>query len=190
MFASDGFIKVTGYSRTDIIPRNCRFLQGRYTDTSASRRLKEAINANQESVELLLNYRKNGEPFWNLLYVAPLFNAEGKVAFFLGGQINCSTTIHSRTDILRVLSISDDPDADNAFDLTAQPTQNGTSNKRSFFRSFRMLSTTNANRPASDRDAGMEQELISKIEKLNFKNQMKMFYTAYSKVPTPIGKPP
>ena len=76
LFASDGFIKVTGYSRQDIIPRNCRFLQGKYTDQGASRRLREAIDANQESVELLLNYRKTGEPFWNLLYVGkecPIF---------------------------------------------------------------------------------------------------------------------
>ncbi len=72
MFASDGFIKVTGYSRTDIIPRNCRFLQGKYTDIAAVKRLKVSIESKQESVELLLNYRKNGEPFWNLLYVGKL----------------------------------------------------------------------------------------------------------------------
>ncbi|KAA6411942.1 MAG: regulator of g, partial [Lasallia pustulata] len=69
VYASDGFVKVTGYSRTDIIPRNCRFLQGSYTDNNAVKRLRAAIEANRESVELLLNYRKNGEPFWNLLYV-------------------------------------------------------------------------------------------------------------------------
>lgn len=69
VFASDGFIKVTGYSRADIIPRNCRFLQGKYTDIAAVKRLRVAIDNKQESVELLLNYRKNGEPFWNLLYV-------------------------------------------------------------------------------------------------------------------------
>lgn len=72
MFASDGFIKVTGYSRTDIIPRNCRFLQGKYTDIAAVKRIKVSIETKQESVELLLNYRKNGEPFWNLLYVGKL----------------------------------------------------------------------------------------------------------------------
>ncbi len=72
MFASDGFIKVTGYSRADIIPRNCRFLQGKYTDTAAVKRLRASIDTKQESVELLLNYRKNGEPFWNLLYVGKL----------------------------------------------------------------------------------------------------------------------
>ena len=70
VFASDGFVKVTGYSRTDIIPRNCRFLQGDYTDKASVRRLGSSIDTNNESVELLLNYRKDGQPFWNLLYVS------------------------------------------------------------------------------------------------------------------------
>lgn len=70
VYASDGFVKVTGYSRQEIIPRNCRFLQGNHTDQSAVRRLRLAIDSNKESVELLLNYRKTGEPFWNLLYVS------------------------------------------------------------------------------------------------------------------------
>ena len=70
--ASDGFVSVTGYSRRDIIPRNCRFLQGDHTDRAAVARLKGAIRAREESVELVLNYRKSGEPFWNLLYVGTL----------------------------------------------------------------------------------------------------------------------
>ena len=70
VYASDGFVSVTGYSRSDIIPRNCRFLQGNHTDHAAVRRLKTCIGAHKESVELLLNYRKTGEPFWNLLYVS------------------------------------------------------------------------------------------------------------------------
>ncbi|MCJ1282170.1 hypothetical protein MMC26_001493 [Xylographa opegraphella] len=183
VFASDGFIKVTGYSRQDIIPRNCRFLQGKYTDQGASRRLREAIDANQESVELLLNYRKTGEPFWNLLYVAPLFNAEGKVVFYLGGQINCSTTIHSRSDILRVLSMSDKAEEDNVTVEQSMPTAASSSGRKGgFFRSFKMgRNTRQTPTIPEDREAGMENQLINKIQKLNFKNQMKMFYTAYSK---------
>ena len=69
VFASDGFVNVTGYSRSEVVPRNCRFLQGNYTDRNATRRLKASIDAREETVELLLNYKKNGEPFWNLLYV-------------------------------------------------------------------------------------------------------------------------
>lgn len=73
VFASDGFVNVTGYSRTDVVPRNCRFLQGNYTDKTATRRLKASIENREETVELLLNYKKSGEPFWNLLYVGKYF---------------------------------------------------------------------------------------------------------------------
>lgn len=70
LYASDGFVKVTGYSRSEIIPRNCRFLQGAHTDRQAVQRLKKCVLDNKDSVELLLNYKKNGDPFWNLLYVS------------------------------------------------------------------------------------------------------------------------
>jgi PAS domain len=73
VFASDGFVKVTGYPRTEIIPRNCRFLQGRHTDRESVKRIMMAIDAREESVELLLNYKKNGESFWNLLYTSTVY---------------------------------------------------------------------------------------------------------------------
>ena len=69
-YASDGFVTVTGYSRNEIIPRNCRFLQNRRTDRSSVRRLRNAIESREESVELLLNERKDGEPFWVCLPVS------------------------------------------------------------------------------------------------------------------------
>ncbi|ETS86397.1 hypothetical protein PFICI_00225 [Pestalotiopsis fici W106-1] len=105
VYASDGFVKVTGYSRSEVIPRNCRFLQGPQTDRTAIKRLRRALREERESVELLLNYKKDGTPFWNLLYMAPLCDDNGNVVFFLGGQINCSTTIHTNVDVMRVLSV-------------------------------------------------------------------------------------
>lgn len=68
VYASDGFVKVTGYERNEIIPRNCRFLQSRQTDQESVKRIKMSLDPPIECVELLLNIRKNGEPFWNLLY--------------------------------------------------------------------------------------------------------------------------
>ena len=152
VFASDGFVSVTGYSRPEVVPRNCRFLQGNYTDRTATKRLKASIEAREESVELLLNYKKTGEPFWNLLYVgmpscacrslwpclvrltsksAPLFDAEGTLKFFIGGQINCSTTIRSNTDVLKILSLSDEPEEDKE---AAQSVRSMKPTKKSFFR--------------------------------------------------------
>lgn len=178
VYASDGFVSVTGYSRSEIIPRNCRFLQGNHTDHAAVRRLKVCIGANKESVELLLNYRKTGEPFWNLLYVTPLLDSEGRTAFFLGGQINCSTTIHNCSDILRLLSIGEDSNVvDDPYLAAATTPKPGSSGLSALFKTFRSKN----NDKYSDIPAGMEQNLINKIERLDFKEQMEMFYTAYSK---------
>lgn len=180
-FASDGFVAVTGYPRTDIIPRNCRFLQGAYTDRSAVHRIRVATEEDKESVELLLNYRKNGEPFWNLLYICPLFRSDGKVAFFLGGQINCSTTIHNRSDVLRVLSLSDEVEEENpSLQSTAQTAVVNAKKSGGLFSSFR--NKDKAKIAAMDKEAGMEQNLIKQIERMDFKNQVQMFHSAYSKV--------
>ena len=198
LYASDGFVSVTGYSRKDIIPRNCRFLQGEQTDSFATRRLREAIHNCEETVELLLNYRKNGDPFWNLLYVSPLFNEQGEVSFFLGGQINCSTTIHSCTDVLRVLSVNDD-ELDRQDELAAmqnrpasvrsrESVRDTTKTPSSFFKSFRKyMPRENSPRKIGLRDeAGMESELINRVAKMSFKTQVEAFYTAYSKVCSPV----
>ena len=101
------------------------------------------------------------------------------MAFFLGGQINCSTTIHNRSDILRALSLSDEA-VDENIEFSSGASINQNEKKRGFFRSLRMRSSSN--KANEDREAGMEAELMQKIEKVDFKQQMKMFYTAYSKV--------
>lgn len=157
-------------------------------------RLRQAIENGEETVELLLNYRKNGDPFWNLLYVSPLFDQHGNVAFFLGGQINCSTTIHSCTDILRILSLNDEGAVDrrdlDPFTHTSRPPSERTTSsyrpvneksRSSFFKSFR-----SSRKPGPDinirPEAGMEGELINKLGKLSLRTQVEAFYTAYSKV--------
>ncbi|KAL8859382.1 MAG: hypothetical protein Q9178_004060 [Gyalolechia marmorata] len=181
VYASDGFVTVTGYDRTEVVPRNCRFLQGNYTDRSATQRLRASIDAKEETVELLLNYRKNGEPFWNLLYVAPLFDANGKLAFYIGGQINCSTTIRSNTDVLRILSMSDDPEDDKE---AAMSLKDSRPPRRKFFGFGKKESAPKlpvSSKNIEVREGGMEQGLLKQIEKMNFRNQMEAFYTAYSK---------
>ena len=189
LFASDGFVAVTGYSRRDIIPRNCRFLQGELTDSRSTKRLRASIDCCEETVELLLNYRKNGDPFWNLLYVSPLLNERGEVVFFLGGQINCSTTIHSFTDILKVLSINDEELESEEVVKNKSPSVRSQESKskpaksrNNFFKSFRKYNPPPPQTKLSVRDeAGMEPELLNRLGKLSFKTQVEAFYTAYSK---------
>lgn len=178
VFASEGFVKVTGYTRNEIIPRNCRFLNSQHTDRSAVKRLSTAIYKREESVELLLNHRKNGEPFWNLLYVAPLFDDRGSLVFYLGGQIDCSTAVHSASDVLRILAQSEDTQEElPSRGHAAPPVQPlAKTSRRSLFSAFRTPSKSQV----SLRPAGMEHTLMEEDQPLD--SQVRKFYTAYSNV--------
>lgn len=183
VYASDGFVKVTGYARNEIIPRNCRFLQNRHTDRSAVGRLRDAIQKREESVELLLNQRKTGEPFWNLLYTTPLFDANGNVVFFLGGQVNCSTTVHNASDVLRILAMSNDTDEKAIDGVLSPPPPAMDHQKQPMTRASRLFSSFRSKSNAEPiPTAGMEDSVLHKIEKMNLRKQMDTFYTAYSKV--------
>ncbi|KAK4172157.1 hypothetical protein QBC36DRAFT_338540 [Triangularia setosa] len=101
--ASDGFLRVSGYGRTEVMNKNCRFVQGISTDPAAAQRLREAVSAGHSASELLINHRKDGTPFWNLLFVCPLLEG-GTIRYFLGAQINVSESMGAdHKDILRIL---------------------------------------------------------------------------------------
>jgi PAS domain S-box-containing protein len=86
VFASAGFYQLTGYSPQEILGRNCRFLQGRDTDPEAVAYMRHFISRGQDVAVVLLNYRRDGSPFYNELFVAPLKGADGTVIHFVGVQ--------------------------------------------------------------------------------------------------------
>lgn len=88
VFASDSFIELSGYRREEILGRNCRFLQGKHTDRNTVDTLKAAIKEGKEITVRLLNYKKNGTPFWNMLTVAPIRDALGLPRFLVGVQVD------------------------------------------------------------------------------------------------------
>ena len=86
IYASAGFEALTGYSANEVFGRNCRMLQGPGTDREVARQLREAIRAAQPVTVALLNYRRDGQPFWNRITVAPIRDESGKVTHFSGSQ--------------------------------------------------------------------------------------------------------
>ena len=113
---------------------------------------------------------------------APLFDLEGNVAFFLGGQINCSTTIHSCSDILRILSTPQDVNEDEPDKAAVAPVRNSTMGRNGWLKAFTRGLSGDVKTTAAPRQVGMENNLLNRIEKMNLKKQMDVFYTAYSKV--------
>jgi len=86
IYANQGFVDLTGYSREEILGRDCRFLQGEETLEEPVAEMREAINNAESVIVELRNYRKNGEMFWNRVSIAPIFDEDGKPVYFVGFQ--------------------------------------------------------------------------------------------------------
>lgn len=119
--------------------------------------------------------------------IAPLFNAKGKTDFFIGGQVNCSTTIHSNVDVMKVLSLSAEPEQDNesfkSLPPSVQPIR--PSARKNFLKSLGLIRGEDNFQALPSMDAGMEGSLLDRMGGRELTDQMKEFYTAYSRVSTP-----
>lgn len=93
---NDAFVQLTGYGREEILGQNCRFLRGERTEPEQTAMLREAIAAPRPVMVELINYRKDGTTFRNAVMVAPLFDDEGELAYFLGSQMAIDETGASR----------------------------------------------------------------------------------------------
>nr|AML79491.1 putative LOV domain-containing protein [Pediastrum duplex] len=91
VFASEGFYQMTGYGPDEVLGHNCRFLQGEGTDKKEVTKLRQAIKDGEPISVRLLNYRKDGTPFWNLLTMTPIKTPDGKVSKFVGVQVDVTS---------------------------------------------------------------------------------------------------
>lgn len=90
IYANEAFERITGYSREEVLGRNCRFLQGEGSDPETVATIREAVDEGESVSVELVNYRRNGEPFWNELTIAPLVDENGRVTNFVGFQDDVS----------------------------------------------------------------------------------------------------
>jgi PAS domain S-box-containing protein len=88
VFANNAFCRLTGYSREEILGRNCRFLQGPETSQEAVQQIHNAVSTAQPLEIDIRNHRKDGEPFWNRLLMAPVFDGNGALAYFFASQVD------------------------------------------------------------------------------------------------------
>lgn len=82
------FCAMSGYPEDEVVGRNCRFLQGRGTDPATPRRIKANLVAGQGCIEWIVNHRRDGRAFWNMLFITPILDEAGALRFFLGNQLD------------------------------------------------------------------------------------------------------
>ncbi|MCB2177427.1 MAG: SpoIIE family protein phosphatase [Actinomycetales bacterium] len=107
IWVNPAFEDVTGYRAQDVLGRNCRFLQGPATDPAAAARISAAVHEGRTVAETLLNYRKDGTPFWNQVVISPVVDGEGQITHFVGIQADVTervATEQAREEALRVVA--------------------------------------------------------------------------------------
>jgi hypothetical protein len=70
-----------------------RFLQGEGTDPKEVAVIREAVRKGEGCSVRLLNYRKDGTPFWNLLTMTPIKTEDGRVSKYVGVQVMSDATL-------------------------------------------------------------------------------------------------
>lgn len=99
IYVSEIFERLTGYNKHEVLMQNCRFLQSpdgkvmagvrrRYVDDSVVYALKRRIRKRREVQRTLINYRKGGQAFTNLLTMIPITWDSDEIKYYVGFQVD------------------------------------------------------------------------------------------------------
>ncbi|MFU8788930.1 MAG: PAS domain S-box protein [Methylobacter sp.] len=84
IYVNPAFEGITGYSRDEVVGRNCRFLHGTESDQPGLTEIRKGLREGRVVNALVRNYRKDGTPFWNQLRIAPVHDEHGQLTHFIG----------------------------------------------------------------------------------------------------------
>ena len=104
VYANPAFERLTGYPAADILGRNCRFLQGGQPDPAERAAIRAAIAEGRAVDTLILNFRRDGRPFWNEFRLSPVRNPAGRVTHYVGYQLDVTDRIEREQQLDRLAS--------------------------------------------------------------------------------------
>lgn len=86
VYVNKSFERITGYYASEVLGKNCRFLQCKAQDDSARQIMRTALSTKSDCHLVLQNVRKDGSVFWNNLYLSPVPDDSGQVNYYIGIQ--------------------------------------------------------------------------------------------------------
>lgn len=83
VFSSQNMIKMNGYKEEEVIGKSPKMFQGKDTSKEVAAEIREAITNKVSFEKKILNYCKNGEPYYCWIKGFPIFNTEGQLSHFI-----------------------------------------------------------------------------------------------------------
>jgi len=84
IYVNKAFERLTGYSAQVCLGHNCRFLHRQDRAQRAIEEMRQAIEEQRSIQVLLRNYRQDGSLFWNEVFIAPIYDEDNQLAYFIG----------------------------------------------------------------------------------------------------------
>lgn len=103
---NEAFCSLTGYREREIVGRNCRFLAGPGTEPSVTNQIRAAVDGRRPVLVDILNYRRDGTAFRNGVMIAPLFDDEGELTYFLGSQVDLAADEAAPLSVRRARAVA------------------------------------------------------------------------------------
>ena len=117
-YANPGFETITGYARAEILGQSCSFMQGPGTQPELVQQMRIAQATAQTFRGEILNFRKDGTPFWNDLSITPVLDDAGHLNQFVGVLRDITERKQATQDL--ILAIQDRKDAQAASHAKSQ----------------------------------------------------------------------
>lgn len=96
VYLNPAFTRISGYTASDIGDNKLSILQGSDTNPDTVAEVRAAIAQEQPFLGEILNYKKDGTPFWNLMRISPIRDTDGVVTHYVG--ILSDVTEHKQID--------------------------------------------------------------------------------------------
>ncbi|QTL34741.1 PAS domain S-box protein [Pseudoalteromonas viridis] len=92
-YVNPGFTKLSGFEQHEVLGKKPgHVLQGKHTSPDTKKRIKKNLEQRTPFYEEILNYTKEGEPYWISLAINPVFDEQGNLVRFVSIQANVDST--------------------------------------------------------------------------------------------------